>query len=142
MDITFKTFESLHNKLDIYSKEVKEMKRYIIAFLIMMFTGCQPSFAERDQQITEKSCKIAVSMSRDVIKIFRNGGDQFQAMSYLNKRMGDTDNDDIRTGAIYAQVLVIDIKRNITKRFPDKDIIQAVIESCEANMGYKFAGSK
>lgn len=118
------------------------MKRYVIAFLIMLFTGCQSSFAEKDQLITEKSCKIAVSMSRDVIKIFRNRGDQFQAMSYLNKRMGNTDNEDIRTGVVYAQVLVMDIKRNITKRFADKDIVQAIVESCEANIGHKYAQGK
>ena len=118
------------------------MNRWITAFLFMLLGSCQPSYADKDLLVTDKACVVAVSMSREVIKIFRDGGDQFQAMSHLNRRISDLHNPDVRVGRIYAQVLINDIRKNVIRSYTDQAIVKAIIKDCESNIGFEFAGSK
>lgn len=115
--------------------------RWFSLFLLMLFSGCQPSFAEKETQLTEKSCQVAVQLAKRSLEMYRQGHDQFDVMVMLNN-YNTRGSSDAFAGKVYMQVMVVDFQKNVFKAYKDKQIIDVFTRACTKRLGFKIPKGK
>lgn len=115
--------------------------RWFTLFFILMFTGCQPSYSEKETEITVKSCQVATQLAQRSLKMFRDGRDQYDVMVMLNNyNVGN--NSEAYAGKVFTQITVNDLHRNVFKAFKDKAIMSRFTESCTKRLGFKIPNKR
>ncbi|AEH03726.1 hypothetical protein AVT69_gp301 [Pseudomonas phage PhiPA3] len=115
--------------------------KYLVLIWLLLFVGCQPSFAERDIQITDKSCQVAVDIAKVAMSHYRKGANQYDVMSAVNGFKVEN-NEEAYAGKVYAQLAVLDIQKNIRRGYTNTDILKVYVENCKGIRGSKFAKGK
>lgn len=115
--------------------------RWFALFITLMFTGCQPSYSEKEVQITEVSCQVATILAKRSLAMFRDGQDQFDVMTMLNN-YNASGKAEANAGKVFTQVMVIDLLRNVKKAYRDKQIMTVFTDACTAKLGFKIPKGK
>lgn len=115
--------------------------RWISIFFMLLFVGCQPSYSEKMDQITEKSCQVNVQLTKRMLTMYREGHDNLDVMVMLNNY--DTNgNAEAYAGKVLAQVNSGYIQQNVHKAFKDNVIMTTVTEHCKQRLGFKIPKGK
>lgn len=111
--------------------------RWVSLFFMLLFVGCQPSYSEKMDRITEKSCQVSVQLSKRALAMYREGHDTFDVMVMLNNY--DTKgNAEAYAGKVLTQVNAPYLQQNVHKAFKDNVIMATVAEHCKQKLGFKI----
>lgn len=115
--------------------------RWFTLFFILMFTGCQPSYSEKEVQLTTKSCQVATQLAKRSLEMYRSGRDQFDVMVMLNN-YNTHGSSEAFAGKVFTQLLVVDLQKNVFKAHKDKQIMEVFTEACTKKLGFKIPKRK
>lgn len=115
--------------------------RWFSLFLLMMLTSCQPSFAEKEVQLTTQSCQVATQLAKRSLELYRDGRDQFDVMVMLNN-YNTGNNSEAFAGKVFTQLMVVDLQKNVFKAYKDKQIMEVFTEACTKKLGFKIPKGK
>ncbi|ARV76993.1 hypothetical protein PHABIO_362 [Pseudomonas phage Phabio] len=115
--------------------------RWFTLVIMMLFVGCQPSYAEKEVQLTTKSCQVATQLAKRSLDMFRSGKDQFDVMVMLNN-YNTNGSPEAFAGKVFVQLTVVDLQKNVFKAFKDKPIMFEFTEACTKQLGFKIPKGK
>lgn len=115
--------------------------RWVSLFIMLLFVGCQPSYSEKLDHVTEKSCQVNMELSKRMLAMYRAGQDNYDVMVMLNNY--DTKgNAEAYAGKVMAQVNSNYIQSNVHKAFKDNVILATVAQHCTQRLGFKIPQGK